>query len=134
MGQWNSKNRNYLIDRNKIYIMKVFIKNIGENIYPDLNENSEKALKKLKEEYDLDIHFLFSDGLGITFDDKKYEIGSDTSYDLLFLDPKTKKGVLSYTEFPYSLVFKDQHGKIVAEIDRYNTILEEIDDDTYGDN
>ena len=114
--------------------MKVFIKNIGENIYPDLNENSEKALKKLKEEYDLDIHFLFSDGLGITFDDKKYEIGSDTSYDLLFLDPKTKKGVLRYTEFPYSLVFKDQHGKIVAEIDRYNTILEEIDDDTQGDN
>lgn len=114
--------------------MKVYIKNIGENIYPDLNENSEKALKKLKEEYDLDIHFLFSDGIGITFDDKRYEIDTNTSRDLSFIDPKTKSEILSYTEFPYSLVFRDYSGKIVAEVDKYNTILDESGDDTYGNN
>ncbi len=47
----------------------------GINIYPDLENNDVlDKLEKLKENYDLEVEFVFEDGLLFTYDTEKYDI------------------------------------------------------------
>lgn len=74
---------------------KTFIYNSENDIFPDYDEELEKNLFKLKDRFGLDISFLYSEGLSITYDSDKYILESG-KFDSMVVIRDNKTGDILY--------------------------------------
>lgn len=87
---------------------------IGKNIYPDL-DTMDEVNKVLKERFEIEIGFLFDDGIEFIFPEDRYDTYPCPG-NLSWYDPVDKTRVLTYTEDFGVLRFTDRQDKELLTI------------------
>lgn len=81
-----------------------------DDIFPDYTEELEKNLKNLKNRFGIEIQFLFSEGLSISYDPNKWLVDCRSGDSLvIFKDQKSKLDLLCLKNKPsyLALCFSD---------------------------
>lgn len=92
-----------------------------DDIFPDYTEEMEKTLNKLNDRFGINIRFLFSDGLSISYDDSRWEADTkrSSSYLAIFKDTKSRLDILFLTNQSDEIILSLEDGTKLLTLKKY---------------
>lgn len=92
-----------------------------DDIFPDYTEKLEENLKNLKNRFGIEIQFLFSEGLSISYDSAKWLVDCSRSGDslVIFKDQKSKLDLLCLKNKPSYLALCFSDGSELLTFKKY---------------